>query len=174
MSTKKYALSRRVISLILSLFVLAVLPLVSLYYSFEGASMRKHAMAELVPKGNLPESLTTSLKQATVFNLFSSNCKDTAILKPIIEQFKDEKVRFIFVGDSSYIASLTALKFNSYKQSGLFQTIQRQDNTLGLKQEGCQIVLTNALFEILHTYDLNLPAERTKIIEHLALLMTKK
>lgn len=160
--------------MILSLFVLAVLPLVSLYYSFEGASMRKHAMAELLPKGNLPASLIDSLKPANVFNLFSSHCGDTAILKPLIEQFKDEKVRFIFVGDSAYLAALAPLKFNTYKQVGLFQSILSLDKTPGLNQAGCEMVLTNAQYQILRKYDLNQPIERTKIIEHLALLMTKK
>ena len=167
-------MSRKVITLALSLFVLAVLPLVSLYYSFQGAALRKHAMAELGPKESLPEAITKSIKPGPNLYLFSSNCTDTSILKPLINQFKDEKIRFVFIGDSLYQSKLAPLKIVTLKPEGLIQNIDFSGTVDGIPTSICNVILTNSHFQVLHRYDLSQALERTNIIEHLALLVTKK
>jgi hypothetical protein len=167
-------LSRRAITLVLSLFVLAVLPLISLYYSFQGASLRKHAMSELGPKENIPENIAAVLKPGANLYVLTSGCMDTTILKPLINQFKDEKIRFAFVGDSSYQSQIVSFNIYPSKIEGLVQCIPMTANALIPVSGPCDIILTNSHFQILHRYDLSKATERTKIIEHIALLVTKK
>jgi hypothetical protein len=166
-------LSKRYITLILSLFVLIALPLVSLYYSFQGAAFRKVAMAELQVKGNFPDSIKNLIKP--VFNLYvlTRNCRDTITLKPLIDQFKDEKVGFLFLGDSIYRANLIWNKSEELKTAGIIQMINSPEHLEGLRGN-CDVVLADKQFQILHTYDLTQARDRTKIIEHIALLVTKK
>jgi hypothetical protein len=167
-------LSKRVITLILSLFVLAGLPLVSLYYSFQGASLRKRAMAELGPKGFLPDQLKNSILPGPYLYVITGNCSDTSILKPLIHQFKDEKIRFLFVGDSSYQAMLSPLKLASLKPDGLIKVLSIPADPFGFASGQCDIILANGQSQILHKYNLGSALERTTIVEHLALLVTKK
>ncbi|MEP7320612.1 MAG: hypothetical protein ABI761_01790 [Saprospiraceae bacterium] len=166
-------MSKKLITLILSLFVLIALPLVSLYYSFQGAAFRKMAMAELQVKGSIPDSLKHLIKPAFKLYVLTKNCKDSSILKPLVEQFKDENVGFLFVGDSVYHSQLRWNKSEGLKSSGILQMIDAYEPQTGL-MENCDVTLTDKQFQILHSYDLSQASDRTKIIEHIALLVTKK
>ncbi|MEO5583491.1 MAG: hypothetical protein ABIR66_12430 [Saprospiraceae bacterium] len=166
-------MSKRSITLILSLLVLIALPLVSLYYSFQGVAFRKMAMAELQIKGSIPDSLKHLIKPAFNLYVLTGNCKDSSTLKPLIEQFKDENVGFLFIGDSAYHSQLRWNKSETLKSSGVIQMIDAANQPLGL-MENCDVTLTDKKFQILHSYDLSEASNRTKIIEHIALLVTKK
>ncbi len=155
---------------ILSLFILLALPVISLYYSFQGAKLRKQSLQELTVKSILPSSISTQLTSNFRYRLLQTNCSDTADLHALINQFINEKIEFVFVNNQKFNNSFSPSLMNKWNASGSLISIS--DSTFNLPD--CRILLADSSHQVLNTYDFNNSNERTKLVENLAFLITKK
>lgn len=167
-------MNRKILTIVVCLFILIALPIISLYYSFQGASLRKSAMQELSPKGELPQALIQGLQDTeSRYWLIGQPCEDTTSLIALIEQFKDEKVKFAFPGDSLFTTKFSTARLERWNKSKSIVYIKASYDQL-TKRSTCAFTLTDKKFQILHQYDFTNVADRTRMIEHIALLVTKK
>lgn len=160
------------LALVISLFILLALPTVSLYYSFQGAKLRKIAMAELQPKGKLSDSLIGLLKGEYNYRVIGLPCEDKFILDSLVLQFIPENMQFVFIEDSSTVSTVESTIDPEKKASVIHINSSALTELTGW--QNCQFQLVDKSNLILNTYDLQEPAQRRKIVEHIALLVTRK
>lgn len=163
-------MNRRILTLVISLFILFALPTISLYYSYQGSQLRKKALAELTVKSTLPDLLSKELKTDGRYRLILSNCGDSLSIKELIDQFIEEKLDFVFVNDSLLKRDFTSNQITKWNKIRPLIFINQSD----FKLTACEIVLSNGKQEVLNTYNLQNIENRKKLIEHVAFLITKK
>lgn len=163
-------MKKSTISVIISLFILIALPVVSVIYSYKGSLLRKTSLKELEVKSVLPTSLHSKFNTGARYRILLSNYKDTASLKLLLNQFIEEKVEFAFINDTIFQASFQAGQTDQWRKKGMISFITDSDFTI--KNNDC--VLVNDKYEVLNTYDLSRHPVKTKLVEHLAFLITKK
>jgi hypothetical protein len=131
-------------------------------------------MLELSPKGLVSDALVQVLKtSASRYWLIGQSCQDTASVKALIDQFKDEKVKFVFENAESFTKQYTSVQMDRWNKANAIlytPTVHEVFN----KKHSCSFTLVDHQFQILYQYDLDNAHDRTRIIEHVALLVTKK
>jgi hypothetical protein len=161
-------------SIIITLFILLALPTISLYYSFKGASLRKIAMQELAVKGELPTQLASFIHSEASLRLIGSVCPDTFAVKSLIEQFLPEKMLFVFVNDSAFYSRYDPATSEKWVATGKVKLVNSISNSDSFLSTPCSFILTDDKNQILHTYDFRESLQQTRLVEHVALLVTKK
>jgi len=162
--------NRKILTLVISLFILFALPTISLYYSYRGSQLRKNALAELTVKTTLPSSLSNQLNSDGRYRVLISNFGDSASLKLLINQFIEEKVDFVFVNDSISLRDWGQDQLSRWNKKRPLILIKQPD----FKLSEYELLLTNGKYDVLNTYDLRTMESRKKLIEHIAFLITKK
>ncbi len=131
-------------------------------------------MQELSAKGKLPDELIEVLKNTSAqYWLIGQSCPDTASVKALIDQFKDEKIKFVFADADTFTHQYPAQQMDRWnKVNALLYTPAIR--TVFNKSHTCSFTLADRDYQILYQYDLDDALDRTRIIEHVALLVTKK
>jgi len=162
------------LAFILSLFILLALPSISLYYSFQGSKLRKEAMAELLPKGQLADSITQKFTGEFTYRIIGQNCPDNFLLDSLIDQFILEDLQFVLLGDSIFEQSFETNRIAQWNKKG--SVVKNKLPVLSVDEnwKPCQFKLLDKKHQVLNTYDLQNAAERRKMVEHIALLVTRK
>ena len=163
-------MNKKILTLIISLFILFALPTISLYYSFQGSQFRKKALAELKVKSKLPGSIANLVSTDARYRLFISNCSDSSSINELINQFYEEKVDFVFLNDSIQYRNLDPIQLAKWNKIRALLKIEQPDFNLS----PCEILLSNGKNEVLNSYNLLDSEMRKKLIEHVAFLITKK
>lgn len=163
-------MNKRILTLIISLFILFALPTISLYYSFQGSQFRKRALAELKIKSMLPGSIANQVNTDARYRIFISNCSDSSSINELINQFIEEKVDFVFLNDTIRYRNMDPNQLIKWNKKRALLTIEQSDFNLS----PCEILLSNGKHEVLNSYNLLDSENRKKLIEHVAFLITKK
>jgi len=162
------------LAFILSLFILIALPSISLYYSFQGSKLRKDAMAELVPKGQLADSITRHFTGEFTYRIIGQTCSDIFLLDSLIDQFIQEDLQFVLLGDSIFEQNFETSRIAQWNKKG--SIIKNRLPFLSGVEDWmpCQFKLIDKQHQVLNTYDLKNAVARRKMVEHIALLVTRK
>lgn len=162
------------LAFIVSLFILIALPSISLYYSFQGSKLRKTAMAELEPKGNLPGSIASLLTGDYTYRIIGQVCPDTYLQDSLIGQFYLENIQFVLLGDSIFERQFEPVRMEKWNKKGSVLTRRLSEELDSETWKPCQFKLVDKQLQILNTYNLENALERQKMVEHIALLVTRK
>lgn len=162
------------LAFILSLFILLALPAISLYYSFQGSKLRKIAMAELQPKGKLSDSLIYLFKGEYNYRIIGQVCEEHFLLDSLIDQFIPENLQFVLLGDSTFEQNYETSRIEQWNKKGSILKIRTPSGSEANTWPACQFKLIDKEHKILNTYDLGDAAQRRKMVEHIALLVTRK
>lgn len=129
-------------------------------------------MSELLPKGNLSSGLKQYLDTSNQYFLFASTCEDTLVYSALINQFESEEVQYYMMNDSAFFEKYSISKAAKWKKEGKVKVLTVPSNEI--LDSACQVALVNRSGQILNRYSMENPEQRKRLIEHVALLVTKK
>jgi len=162
------------LAFIVSLFILLALPSISLFYSFQGSKLRKIAMAELQPKGRLSDSVSHRFSGEFNYRIVGPACPDSFLLDSLIDQFIQENIQFVLLGDSLFEQEILSARIAQWNKKGSVVIYRLPNEPEAAEWKGCDFKLVNKQNLILNTYDLSNASQRRKMVEHIALLVTRK
>jgi hypothetical protein len=159
-----------VLTLGVLVLILLALPVISLFYSYQGVQLRKSALNELKPLDSLTRPWLDRRPQQTRYYLVFSNFSDTASQAAIIDQFLGEKVSYVFLNDTTFQGNYSNPQTTEWSKKANFHFALDSSYVI----PSTAIHLIDDQHRLLHRYDLSNQAEKIKLVEHLAFLITKK
>lgn len=131
-------------------------------------------MAELLPKGHLPESVSRTFNGEYTYRIIGKPCPDSFLLDSLIDQFVQENMQFVLLGDSIFEQSFETSRIAQWNKKG--SVVKNRLSQLSGDPDWlpCQFKLVDNQHQVLNTYDLENATQRRKMVEHIALLVTRK
>ena len=121
-------------------------------------------MQELAVKGELPTQLASFIHSEASLRLIGSVCPDTFAVKSLIEQFLP----------SAFYSRYDPATSEKWVATGKVKLVNSISNSDSFLSTPCSFILTDDKNQILHTYDFRESLQQTRLVEHVALLVTKK
>lgn len=131
-------------------------------------------MAELLPKGQLPESVSSTFTGDYNYRIVGQPCADSFLSDSLIDQFVQENMQFVLLGDSIFEQGFETSRIAQWNKKGSVVKSRLPQLTGEPEWRPCQFKLVDSLHQVLNTYDLENATQRRKMIEHIALLVTRK
>jgi hypothetical protein len=131
-------------------------------------------MAELQPKGRMEEALSRSFTGEYNYRIVGRPCPDNFLSDSLIDQFVQENMQFVLLGDSIFEQGFETARITEWNKKGSVVKNRLPQSTADTDWPPCQFKLVDSLHQVLNTYNLENSTQRRKMVEHIALLVTRK